>query len=458
MKPKRYLHPITLRPIAWAMASMLTLPFSAQALEFGPQGEFSLTGFGEVILTSQSNYCGNCQAADSSVNRQVRSADALIPGVKYGSAVLTNWQVQPYLGYKRDLGGGYKFNALYSQRWRQGSIDGVVDANEKRYGGNVDVKDYDYESNLALSHEDYGSVRIGHMTARSWSVADFPYGTQAGLAAAWGSSGAGYGMLGNAIRVAGPMLDVAGGDLFIEVTYDGGNTQWTRLKPQLLEFYAQYHKGDLVVDAMVQSGSNGAPGSWGHAPFGSITRIGTDDSQKTADGSSYLFTGGNEQSIAMLMARYQFTSKIEGSAGMRLNQWSGSNLVWSQNAQETVAFNVDYTTPGYQSYSARSIDVLLGVRYRWEAWTFGTGMVWLGTADTKNPSERGQRNWALLNTVTANYDFGSGLQFESTLGSVYYGRLGLAPFSMPGNAAFSNVDSRVTQQGFWLTVGLVYGF
>ncbi|MBV5333202.1 hypothetical protein JZU54_06620, partial [bacterium] len=117
---------------------------------------------------------------------------------------------------------------LLSQRWRQGTVNGVVDGTETRYGGTVDVPDYWYEKNIALSQEDWGSVRIGSMTTRSWSVADYPYGTNVGLASAWSSSGAGYGMLANAVRVGSPILDVAGGDLFLEASYDMGNTNFTR--------------------------------------------------------------------------------------------------------------------------------------------------------------------------------------------------------------------------------------
>jgi hypothetical protein len=29
---------------------------------------------------------------------------------------------------------------------------------------------------------------------------------------------------------------------------------------------------------------------------------------------------------------------------------------------------------------------------------------------------------------------------------------------MPGNASFSNVDSRVTRDGYWITLGMLYSF
>jgi hypothetical protein len=87
-----------------------------------------------------------------------------------------------------------------------------------------------------------------------------------------------------------------------------------------------------------------------------------------------------------------------------------------------------------------------------------SGLVHLGAATTNNPSQRGQGNSALINTFGANYDFGGGLQFESSFGLVHYAYRGLAPLSMPGHAAFTNVDSRIAQDGQWLTLGLVYAF
>lgn len=444
---------------AGAFAVTLALPIAVHALDFGPNGEFSLTGFAEITATMQGSYCDNCQVAGSAAIRQARSSDFIIPGKQYGDATMTNWQVQPYLGYKRDIGGGYKVSALLSQRWRQGTVNGFVDATENRYGGTVDVPDYWYEKNIALSQEDWGSVRIGSMTTRSWSVADYPYGSNLGLSSAWSSSGAGYGMLGHAIRFGSPILDVVGGDLFLEATYDQGNKNFTRLKPDFWEIYAQYHRGDLVVDAMLQDAKNGGPGAWGHAPFSGVTPFAVDDNALQSDGAdTKALLKGTQQNIAMVMARYQASSQIEVSGGLRYNYWSGANSVYSTTSDWTTAFNADFSTTAYTGYSASSYDLLLGARYRTGPWTLYSGMVYLGTASTSNPSQRGQGNSAVINTFGANYTLGGGYMLESSFGLVHYAYKGLAPLSMPGHAAFTNVDSRITQDGRWLTLGMVYAF
>ena len=446
--------------------ALLTASLSSHAIDFGPNGEFSLTGFGEVTTTLQSNYCLNCQVGTpNTANRQVQSSDPIIPGRSYGDATLTNWQVQPYLGYKHDLGGGYQFDALLSQRWRQGTVNGQTDAAEVRYGGTVDIPGYWYQKNIALSHEDYGSIRIGAMTTRSWDVSDYPYASKLGLSDEWASTGAGYGMLANAIRVGSPLLDVAGGDLHQEVTYDEGNTNFQRLRPIFFEFYGQYHRGDLVVDAMLQDAKNGGSGSWGHAPFSSVSISQTDDYTPVAVGAAgtAALLPGNQQDIALLMARYEATSQLEVVGGVRYNAWGGQSFAYSTAYGQSYAFNVNYNDLNYPGFSATSIDVLLGARYRMSQWGLNNlilyaGMVNLGRASTNNPEERGQSNSALINTFGANYELGHGLMLEGTLGLVHYGQLGLAPLSMPGNAAGTNVDSRITQDGHWLTLGMVYSF
>ncbi len=442
---------------ATVIAALLYSASLSHALDFGPDGMFSLRGFAEATAGLQGNYCLNCQVAGSTASKQLRASDAIIPGKSYETVQTTFWQVQPYLGAKYNIGKGFEVSGLLSQRWRQGTVNG--ENVETRYGGTVDVPKFWYEKNVALRHEDYGSVRIGAMTTRGWSIADYPYGGNLGVSESWGSSGAGYGMLTNAIRIGSRPFDVAEGDLFVEMTYDRGNTDFKRLKPTFYELYAQYHRGDLVVDAIYQDTTNGGAGAWGHAPFTGVTPYAQDDSYvSAANGTSF---GGTHQSMAMAMARYQYNAKVELSGGIRQNRWSGASIAFNPATQWTAGFNVDYSNPFAVSntgYGASSVDMLLGARYRTGQWTFLTGLVYLGTADTANPSERGQGNTAMFNTLGVRYDYTQAVQLEATGSRVHYSQKGLSPMSMPGNASFSNVDSRISQDGRWFTLGLIYKF
>ncbi|MBV5333203.1 hypothetical protein JZU54_06625, partial [bacterium] len=56
---------------------------------------------------------------------------------------------------------------------------------------------------------------------------------------------------------------------------------------------------------------------------------------------------GTQQNIAMVMARYQASSQIEVSGGLRYNYWSGADSVYSPASNWTTAFNADFNTPSY---------------------------------------------------------------------------------------------------------------
>jgi predicted porin len=420
-----------------ALAGLTAMASLTHAVEFGP---FSLTGFAKAEFTRTSNSCTDCQWVLDE-DKQRYWADALVPGREYKSQGSKVTLFQPYLAANFDLGKGYKLQGLVSQRWRDGKED---------------IPRFFYARNVAISHEDWGSLRVGAMTTRAWSVADFPYGTNIGLADAWGSSGAGYGLNTRAVRYTSRVLDVADGDLVVELTHDMGDINFKKNKPSFWEAYAQFHKGDLVVDAMLQSARNGTPAAWSHGPFTGLTPFASDDTKLT----------GSSQGIALIMARYQLNSQIELSGGIRANRWSGANAVITGSTTSTTGpqdlwnnmFNVDWSKPSNLGYPAKSTDFMLGARYKFGKWTASTGLAYLGKASTANPSERGQSNSALINTAGLTYDLGSGAQVYGTAGMVHYDHKGLSPMSMPGNSAFTNVDSRIAKVGNWFGLGAVYVF
>jgi hypothetical protein len=325
-----------------------------------------------------------------------------------------------------------------------------------------------------LLHEDYGSVQVGAFPTRSWSVADYPYGTNIGIADSWASSGAGYGLLQRAVRVGLPLMDVANGDFHVELTYDAGDSNYKVNKPALYELYAKYVKGPLILDLVAQTGKNGQAEAWGHAPF-----VATMTKEPFKDGDEFL-AGPNKQSVLMLMARYQLNAKTDLFAGIRHNRWSGANAVitgWLPIAGHpqggvslydginmfNVGVNVDPITgeksfTGY-AHKASSTDISLGAVYRFAPkWNFNTGMVYLGKASTDNQSDRGQSNTMMLNTFGVGYEIQPGFSVYGFAGIVNFGKKGLAPLSMPGHAAFTGVDSRVAKSGNWMGLGLVYTF
>jgi hypothetical protein len=420
----------------------ITCAQSAWAVDFGP---FTLTGFAKAEVSKASNQCADCQL-NAGEARHRPWADALAPGKTFGTETGNVTLFQPYLGTKEfELGRGFKVKGLLSQRWRDGKED---------------IPGIWYEKNGTLTHEDYGSVQVGAFPTRSWSLADYPYGTNVGIADSWASSGAGYGLLQRAVRVGLPLMDVANGDLHLEATYDAGDSNWKVNKPEFYELYAKYVKGPLVLDAVVQSAKNGQALAWGHAPF-----VATTTQQPFKDqNNTPLLVDGNNQSIVMLMARYQLNSKTDLYGGIRYNRWSGAKAVVTgyvaPNAMWNDMFNVDGVDAATnKAYSATSTDISLGAVYRFAPkWNFNAGMVYLGKASTKNPAERGQSNTMLLNTFGVGYEIQPGFSVYGFAGLVSYGKKGLAPLSMPGHAAFTGVDSRVAKSGNWVGTGIVYVF
>jgi hypothetical protein len=291
-------------------------------------------------------------------------------------------------------------------------------------------------------------------------MADYPFGTDIGLSDPWASSGAGYGLLTRALRYTSRVFDVADGDLLVEGTYDIGESGWDRNKPRFLEVWIHYGKGDLSLDLIFQDTKNGTPSAFGHGPFTGLFYDPAFDSQ----------LGESSQGIAMAMARYRVDAQLELLGGVRANRWSGAYAVLLQPASANPGgfdiwnnpFNVDWSTDlgggVYKGYSARSVDMVLGGRYKVGQWAASAALLYLGAASTDNPTDRGAANSATIGTLGLYYDVLKGLQVYGNANLVYYSQQGLSPISMPSNSAFTNIDSRLTKRGNWFTVGVDYRF
>lgn len=414
-------------------------PLTALAVDVGP---FVINGFVKVETGRTSNVCEDCQTAPNE-NRHRPWADAITNAKPFGTKDGSVSLVQPYIGTQDfNLGQGFKVRGLWSQRWRDGKVD---------------IPGVEYEKNITFTHEDYGNLQLGAFPTRGWSSADYPYGTQIGVADAWGASGSGYGLLTRAIRYSLPTQYAWGGDMHLEASYDFGGRGYVH-RPAFLELFAQYVGGPWVIEGVVQKARNGLPSAWTHGPFVGVT----------AEAANDMSTGpGNEQSILMVMARYKMDAKTVLFAGLRHNDWSGAkgNYVrWTPNGDIwndmfNIACSGACDPSAVSAYGARSEDFSLGfTRKLNEKFTLNAGMVHLGKARTKNPVERGQSNTMTLAALGLGYEIQPGWSVYGFTGAVNYGRKGLAPLSMPGHSSFSGIDSRVATHGNWAGLGTVYSF
>ncbi len=429
----------TVRPIRAAVLVLsLGAASAAQAYELGP---FSLTGFAKASVGRVNAGCEDCQR-EPEAGRHFIWADDIAYGKRYGGLNTDSLQIQPVLGFKYDLPRGFKVSAALSQRWRDGEPDlpGVI-----------------YERSATISHEYYGSVQVGNFMSRAWNRPDFPYASDVGQTA-FSDSGAAYGILTKAVRYTSRELFVGEGNLVLEATYDQGDTAFKRNKPQLFELWALWGRGPLVVEAVAQKGRNGAAGAFAKAAFTGLTPFADRDDQQL---------GGNSQSVFMLLSKYQVGTAYELSGGLRFNRWSGAyavQLTPGAQAQWSNAFNVDWNgvdakgvpNPGY---AARSTDLMLGLRkYISPKADAYAGLTYLGKATTANPSERGQSNSATFVSLGASYVVLQGLKVSGSINAVNYSRKGQAPLSMPAHNAFSNVDSRISTSGQWVSFEANYKF
>jgi hypothetical protein len=427
---------------AWASAP-------ANAVDFGP---FSLTGFAKAEVSRTTNVCEDCQRELGEARQRVW-ADDLGFGKPFGTRNSDVTLFQPYLGFKQNVGKGWQAFGLLSQRWRDGKVD---------------LDGWLYERNVGVAHEDWGRLTVGAMTTRGWSVPDYPSSFNAissdfwgggggSTTPAWSDSGAAYGLLSRAVRYMSRPVEMVGGDVLFEATYDIGKSGWKKNKPQFLELYAKYIGKELLVDVIVQSAKNGEPVAWGKAPFGGLTPFPEDDK----------LLGGSSQGMAMLMVRHVIDSKLEVSAGLRFNRWSGAYAVQTTAGplgRWNNMFNVNWNgfdangvaNPGY---SARSNDLMLGTRYRVnDKVAAGVTLVHLGKATTANPSDRGQSNTLTSLTGSVGYSFTKQIQVYATASAHQFGHKGQAPLSMPAHSAFTGIDSRAADRGNSFGVGANINF
>ena len=441
--------------LAGALLAGLLAAGASQAYDYGP---FTLNGFVKVEGDRYTNICKNCQLFPNE-ERQRFWADQVIPGAPYGTANSSVVLAQPYLGAHFDLPRGWKVSGLLSQRWRNGSVD---------------LPGFWYEKNASISHEDYGKLSIGAFPTRAWGFADYPFASDFGQSDTWSSTGAGYGLNTHAIRYTARTFDVFDGDLVLEATYDEGNTAFKIHKPHFLELWSRYYRGPLKLDVMYQDSRNGNPSNWGHAPFTALYYNPQYDSK----------LGDSGQSVAVAMARYQVTPKLELAAGARRNRWSGTygvcmdfvngNCLWN-NMFNTNWGSVNATGVANPGFPAVSVDFTLGARYVIDRLSFNTSMVHLGTAKTDNPVERGQSNSLTKLTLGTAYNLQNGLVLYGSWNAYIFGQspqsygcslapaqrpagsCTLAPLSMPGNNTYGP-DSRVSKSSVGITAGATYSF
>jgi len=433
----------------------------------------------KVVAPADSVYTYNARNAFDPNNREP------LPNPSSGPRTSTLTLQQIGVGISKETDSAITYEARVTHRWRKASGDEFFDwlsspdVNYKTSNpfGNADF----FEKLIGISRPDIGSLRYGTQLSRSWSRSDaftFPIG----LSSQWADSGAGFGILPEAIRYTSPVFEDGTGKLTFEVTL-AQNKRNTELvdkgyvaslftdnayfpgatTPRLGEFFLQFSNSKNLIELTAQTSTGAQQAAFGKAAL--VGWIGDPDSNPLTPGIPRS-AGKPSQSVVMLQGNHWPNPTNMLTWGLRRSQWSGSAASCNPNLTYGCLFGVD---PGfnsglrpqsYQGYRASTLDLMGGWSHYQGLFTYTVGGVYFGRANSSNPIEWGQSNsaWGMNAGIYRKLpEILKGLSASIGISSANLLRLGPAPLSMPGNS-FLGPNSLYSKNGQAITVGATWVF
>jgi hypothetical protein len=381
-------------------------------------------------------------------------------------------------GVSHETDGAVMLEARTSYRWRstaQASKWFKTPDIAYRDGSGLQGVDF-FEKFVGIGRPDLGTLRYGTQLSRSWSRSDsFSY--PIGLSGQWADSGAGFGLLPEAIRLTSRAFEDGQGKLTVEVSV-GRNELNDRnsvqphnpppSEPKVVELFMQYSRDKHLIEFTLQSSSGARQTSFGKSAL--LGWIGDPD----IIGGRPRQAGKPSQSVAMLQGNHWPNPQNMLTYGLRHNQWSGSagncyfGPIYPENEppRNDCRFDID---PGFNygnasldfaGFRATSTDAMLGWSHYRGLFTYTAALMYFGRGSSENPIEWGQSNSAL----SANLGIYRKLPEVHKGASVYVGvgfsrasRLGPAPLSAPDNQ-FLGFNSLYDRSGGSVTIGTNWVF
>lgn len=396
------------------------------------------------------------------------------PLVERRSSTLSLQQLTLGVSHETDSAVTYEARATY--RWRAEADPGQwfrTPDIDYRFGGGLSGTDW-YEKLIGVSRPDLGHLRYGTQLSRSWARSD-SFSFPIGLSNQWAGSGAGLGILPEAIRLTSRTFEDGVGKLTAEVTLarDRLNTRLVDqsrqtangtsfspepAEPLLLELFLQYSRPGHLVEFTMQSSRGARQASFGKAPLAGW--IGDPDTIAPLNIEPRR-AGRPSQGVAMLQGNYWPRPQNMLTYGVRYNRWSGSAASCNYDGVECLfgmdpGFNYGDPATHYAGFRASTVDLMLGVSHYVGLYTFTAGLTHFGRASSDNPIEWGQRNSALSANLGAYRklpEIHKGASVYGGLGWSRFGRIGPAPLSMPDNL-FLGVNPLYDRSGAAVTVGV----
>ena len=437
-------------PRALAVSAAM-LAVAAHAEQFGP---LEISGFAK----NEYHYCDNC--SDGLVNRSPYDPRGVLnppdPMVNQAGRSGNKWEnlglVQLSLGLSHEFDNAIRIEGVVTSRMRNWEAD-IYD-------------NWVTDLYADIAHPKYGTLYVGKMTSRSWTRSDsFAY--PLGLSSPWAESGAGYGILPEAVRYSTRLFETPIGKLKIEGSYGQADSR-KPLNPQssvapppdpwIYEIFVQYSNEKNLIELIYQESSGGRQSSFSKGAF------------YGAQGNTNGLTSSPDYStptenVLMLMGTYWANPRWNFSYGVKRSDWSGQaqqcdygpvSPVESQCFWDQAGFN--YSNDLNKMYDAVVYDFMLGAAYvPNNKWTFTAGGVYLNKASTRNPVEWGQDNSATflnLGIYRKVPEIFKNIEVYAGIGRVMYDQQGPAPLSMPSNTAFGGVDPRASKSGNIITLGI----
>ncbi len=451
---------------------------SAYAVQFGP---LTLSGFGKDEITTANNV--------GTVND-----NGAMPLPCYGDAreVLPTSRTPGSQQYCLPTGAGtvttpspmFQLTGTLKHEFDNGvTVQGVL-TKRIRSGSNDVVGQNWYEKYVAISYPSMGQLSVGTQLARAWSRQDgFSY--PIGLSTAWSETGAGFGILPDAVRFTSRMFHSSYGKFTLEATYAtnhaynqyvGPQLAGPAPTPQMLELFAQFSNRSNLIEFTYEISRGAGQSSWGKNPFVGASNLPVLTVNGTNGTTTNYYDSEPVQSVAILEGDHWFTPQWMFTWGLRHSYWSGASTTCGYVTSlgpglgggctyPSGGFNYAVLTSGgtpvQPGYSASTNDFLLGLSHYRGLWTYTAGMVYLGRARTDNPTQWGQDNWAVVTNLGIYRkvpEIYRNLSVYAGFGYVHFGQLGAPPLSMTSVSQFGGVNSWVSRDGESVTLGALITF
>jgi hypothetical protein len=387
------------------------------------------------------------------------------------------------LGVSRETDSAVGLEAKVTYRWRSASVTEVFSSPDVDYtsGGGLSGRDFT-EKLVGINRPDLGALRVGTQLSRSWSRSD-SFSFPVGMSSQWADSGAGFGVLPQAVRLTSPIFEDGTGKLSAEVTLarNGLNTQNVDqnlvqlgsmpTRPDLKELFFQYSNQKNLIELVIQSTSGAKQTAFGKSAL--VGWIGDPDNL-SANSPEPRRALKPSQSVVILQGNHWPNPQNMMTWGLRRSQWSGSAATCNYSSQLVLGngntggcvfglepgFNYGPESTNFRGYRATTWDALLGWSHYVGLYTYTVSGVYFGAASSDNPIEWGQSNSAVsvnLGVSRKVPEVHKGLTVSGGVAFAKFKRLGPAPLSMPNNS-FLGINSLYDKSGYSMSLGATWVF